>query len=1481
MNEINIAKKNIFLSPEIKKGRIKIIVKSKVFYEFIIEVDFPYTIKYEDLIKGIFDGLYIKPNIYDIFFYFVNIKKKIPELTDTIYELGLSNDSYLIYLDEKKYIETSCVIKSEVYIFKHEEKSFAQIPVYLEQNEDNFFLDSKKKCNNIVKKYYKDKNNIDFLPLIVIKYFEYQKTIDFLKSYYKYIKFRSIPILIEKLIIPAKEEYIINHIPNNKEANFFMEATDTNNYKIYTKKNIEEIISLIKIQANRDKIYFQKNDFRIDIEKWVRTVFNILAEYIQFQLNINPIYYVCKNCLYPIIFLDKRNVLSYMDLIIKKLDKRINDDINILNCLINLITPSYFKDDSLPEINVLYFTEDKDETLDKDSEIFSQNISGCFTLCSNLKELEIILKEINLEYSKDNKVKFQLILSPNTCEQVANFILDNNYILLFDNICIYSKEYNTDFNDENIRIVFESVDKDIHVYESSFSIIQLFFNIICKTSKTSCYKFTKIINYNEYIETYYKFHEKISLHYGNISYLTFNNNIGIIQDFINSMEEKNLKIKTNVETKKKALINALLVFENIAKQKIENFKDVISVYTKETDSFYQDLNNWLRELDSLAYDKIGYFVSDFMYCLNKYGDFKKTGIIRSTILYRGIRINLIDLLFYKRNINKIITFPSFTSCSLDLEEAKDFSDRNLSLNQRKESGLFSVIFTVYYRVNNSINKDKYYPVSFDISDLNRCGEKEVLFQPFTFFKIKKVNINLENYTADITLSTIKKLEILELYIKDKFKLKYNKNYNIVDIPEKTQFSLIKSNENFHSDESEDEKNSQNVKMNNYLIVDDYNEKKNEKKKEKEKEKEKEKKPIINEFEVLINLVMNLEENEHYEDYYQKDKYKSERSVYEISGSKFFQKNKAKIDLMNLEENEHYKDYYQKDKYKSERSVYEIFGSKFFQKNKAKIDLTLKKSEENESKYTKIELDQNGYLILLKDKEKKKSIIDVKRKNATIILQEYFIIKYTNVKDMSYMFYNSSNLLSINNISNWDTSNVINMKSLFEGCTNLNNLESSLNWDTSKVTDMSNMFKNCKKFNIIPDISNWNLSQVKNIDCFFYGCENIQSIINIFNINNSPQLKSIISIFEGCSKLESLPEDLSEWDLSNVTNIKSMFSDCVSLKFIPNINTWNTKNITNISFLFNNCSSLLDLCDLSDWKTRNMIDISFLFNKCSSLDELPDISQWNTLNIKNMSSLFCDCSMLDSLPDISEWNTKNVVNMNSIFKNCSNLTSLPDLSNWDTSNVINMGSAFSNCSSLETLPYISKWNTNKVTNLSNLFYNCKSLTSLPDISEWDTQKVNNMSSIFEKCELLKSVPNIFGWKTENVINMSSLFNGCKSLSLLPQFSYWKTDKVTNMSKMFCGCESLTSMVDFSKWDISKVKDISEMFHGCKLIKRFPKMNEWKISSLENASEMFSGCSSLEVFPSIGNWRIEGVKKRRRMFYGCAKIKLSLPVHFGTL
>ena len=1437
MNEKNIATKKIILSPEIKKGRVKLIVKSKIFYEFIIEINFPDIIKYEDLIKGIFDGLYIKPNIYDIFFYFINTKKSIANLTDQINELGLTNKSYIIYLDEKKYIENSCVIKSEVYFFKHEENSFIQIPVYLERNEDNFFLDSYKKCQNEVKRYEKDLVNMNYLPIIVIKYFEYKNVIDFLKYYYKYINFRSIPILAEKLIIPADKNYSINHIPNDKEANFFMETTDTNNYQIYSENDIREIIEEIKNQANQDKIYFQKNKFRLDIEKWVRTVFNILAEYIQFQLNINPIYYVCKNCLYPIIFLDKRNVLSYMDIIIKKLDKKIKEDIHIINCIINLITPSYFKDDSLPEINVLYYNEEENnETLDKDCDLFIKSISGCFILSTNMTELEIILKEINSEYSFDNTIKFQLILSPKTAEKITNYLFDTNYILLFDQICIYSKTNEPAKDIENIKIIYKSIDKDIHIYQTANSIVKLFFNIICVINKTNCYKFTKVVNYSEYLETYYKFHEKISLHYGNISYLTFNNNIGIIQDFINSIDEKTLKIKTNEgEEKRKALIEALLIFENVAKQRIENFKDVINVYTKEKYSFYQDLNNWLRNLDSLAYDKIGYFVSDFMYCLNKYGEFKKTGINNNTTLYRGVRINLIDLLFYKRNKNKLITFPSFTSSSLDINDLDIFTDINETAEYRKQKGLFSVIFTINYNVSRYTNIGKYYPVCFDITQLNQCGEKEVLFQPFTFFKIKKVDIDLDNYIADITLKAVKKLDILELYIKDKYKLKYNKIYKIVEIPEKTRVhSILKSDESEKENENENDNNNDNteIKINNSINDNAYND-------QKEKVKNK---PIINKCEITLNLTMNLiEENFYYE----------------------------KIKAY---------------KYQSKNTIYDFFGNDFIQKNRNKIKFSFIKITEDNKNINIINADLNeGYLLVIQKKEKVHASIFEDNKPDTIQqIQATFNIEFKNINDMSYMFYNCSNLISIEKISNWNTSKIINMKSLFEGCINLQDLEKKLDWDTSKITDMSNMFRNCKKLNFIPDISSWNLSEVKDINYFFSGCENIKSITNLFVVDNSPKLKDAISIFEGCSNLESLPNNISKWNLSSATNIKSIFSNCISLKAIPNIDSWNASNATNINSLFKNCSSLTTLPQKLKWNTSNLIDIGSLFYNCSSLVSIPDISIWNTDNVKNISSLFYNCCSINSLPEINKWNTKNVINMDSCFKNCKNLTSIPDISNWDTSNVINLSSFFYNCSSLNILPDISKWNTNKVRNLSNLFSNCLSLTVLPDISKWNTENVDYINSLCENCESLKTIPNIFCWNLQNVVNMSCLFKNCKLLSSLSNNNCsWETNKVTNMSEMFSGCESLISMIDFSKWNVSKVTDMSGMFRGCKLIKRFPRFNKWDISNLNNASEMFRDCSSLESFPSVGLWNIEKVGTKKKMFYGCVKIKMHIPLHFGTL
>ena len=285
----NIPIVKIVLLPEIKSHRIQLKVESRIYYKFKIVVDTPISIKFQDLKKGIFDGLYIKPNIYDVTFYPVNTKKEAPKEESTLESLGWNNESYLIYLDHKKYIEDSLLIKSELFYFDHVEDHFTQIPVYLEQNEDDIFIDSTKECKNKVVTYDYYSDEIDYLPVIIIKKFEYANSINFLRTYYKYYKFRNIPVLIDKLILPAKEDYRINHPPNNKYSNFFIETTDTNNYNIYSEEKVKEIIDIIKYQSKVDKMVFQKNNFKLDIEMWVRTVFNILAEFIQFCLQMKPI----------------------------------------------------------------------------------------------------------------------------------------------------------------------------------------------------------------------------------------------------------------------------------------------------------------------------------------------------------------------------------------------------------------------------------------------------------------------------------------------------------------------------------------------------------------------------------------------------------------------------------------------------------------------------------------------------------------------------------------------------------------------------------------------------------------------------------------------------------------------------------------------------------------------------------------------------------------------------------------------------------------------------------------------------------------------------------------------------------------------------------------------------------------------------------------------------------------------------------------
>ena len=145
-----------------------------------------------------------------------------------------------------------------------------------------------------------------------------------------------------------------------------------------------------------------------------------------------------------------------------------------------------------------------------------------------------------------------------------------------------------------------------------------------------------------------------------------------------------------------------------------------------------------------------------------------------------------------------------------------------------------------------------------------------------------------------------------------------------------------------------------------------------------------------------------------------------------------------------------------------QNVIRIFGPKFVEDNKSKCKIEFENQEYdliaffNIENYTKNKLDY----------------LQIKLKNIN------------NVTDMSYMFYCCRSLLSLPDISRWNTYNVTNMNNMFENCSSLSSLPDILNWNTNKVTDMSLIFYDCQSLSILPDISKWNTSNVKYMSSMF-------------------------------------------------------------------------------------------------------------------------------------------------------------------------------------------------------------------------------------------------------------------------------------------------------------------------------------------------------------------------------------------------------------
>ena len=287
------------------------------------------------------------------------------------------------------------------------------------------------------------------------------------------------------------------------------------------------------------------------------------------------------------------------------------------------------------------------------------------------------------------------------------------------------------------------------------------YNFIGKNAKGSLLsiRIFALVTETKYFNKYHIYHEIISRFYQKIP----ENNYYIANEIIKDFISQNPKLKN------KDLLKCLKVFEegNVS-PKARNRK-IIRKYTSETESFYQDFNNWLRSPDENTIENIGYFISNFMNSLNEYGRLEDKYVEGENELYRGLRLSFCDLLLYKMCINNVIMYLPPTSTTINKKTAEFFSSDGIKENQ------YATVMKIKYNC-----KENEIPNVVDITHLSKFDEDERLFLPFSFFKIKNVIINEKNKKAIIEMDALSREKINEKEISADTVINYNEEKNIME-----------------------------------------------------------------------------------------------------------------------------------------------------------------------------------------------------------------------------------------------------------------------------------------------------------------------------------------------------------------------------------------------------------------------------------------------------------------------------------------------------------------------------------------------------------------------------------------------------------------------------------------------------------------------------------------------------------------------------
>ena len=460
----------------------------------------------------------------------------------------------------------------------------------------------------------------------------------------------------------------------------------------------------------------------------------------------------------------KVNILDIVDI------EKINKVKDIATSFIDIMEmPNYyinqgdFKYKTEKVSNIIYYDENIIKHLDdihNDSDKFENATNGAFLLCTNINALKFTMFDVKLRSDKDHRIIFNLIVTGSQFEKVNNFLTSMKFDKYISNICIYCVKV------EKYSHYIKKYNKIKGIYNSQKDVI----NFINEYSNINIqpFPFTRLLTFHDYKYKYFQRHQKISKYYGDFTKETFEKAEKEIKNFIKEEKEENLKFKD-----KNKIEESFKTFD-LDKDLKTLDQMSINLYTKNT--LYGDLNNWLRSLKTDVYEKISYYTARLMYSLNNYGFDKKKYFTDNILLFRGAKTNYTNLLPYERAIGKVITISNFNSTSKSKLLAEKWSGRDNSRNIFLYNKKFSVIYIIKNVVNKSI------PCGVNIEKISSFGsEEEILFLPFSFYLVKNVKFDYEEFSVDIELEVLLRKEILEYEIKKGKQVNYDNIQKLIYI----------------------------------------------------------------------------------------------------------------------------------------------------------------------------------------------------------------------------------------------------------------------------------------------------------------------------------------------------------------------------------------------------------------------------------------------------------------------------------------------------------------------------------------------------------------------------------------------------------------------------------------------------------------------------------------------------------------------------